>query len=82
MTLQYQYLRNATAKITYAGVTFLEDPFLAEKESFDGFPGTVNRYLRNPMIALPESVDQIDAGIDAVLLTHMYLDHWGESLSM
>ncbi|WP_044469982.1 MBL fold metallo-hydrolase [Mannheimia massilioguelmaensis] len=79
MALHYQHLRNATAKITYAGVTFLVDPFLAEKESFDGFPGTVNSHLRNPMTALPERIEQIVSGIDAVLLTHTHLDHWDEA---
>ena len=41
-TDQYQHIRNATARITYANQTFLVDPFLAPKESMAGFPGTHN----------------------------------------
>ncbi|SQE30892.1 Uncharacterised protein [Mannheimia haemolytica] len=31
---QYQHIRNATAKIEYAGKTFLVDPYLAEKDRY------------------------------------------------
>lgn len=36
----YQHIRNATAKIEYAGQTFLIDPFFAKKGSMAGFDGT------------------------------------------
>ena len=39
-TVQIQQIRNATAKIEYAGKTFLVDPFLAKKGTYPGFPDT------------------------------------------
>ncbi|VEI47531.1 Uncharacterised protein [Actinobacillus equuli] len=40
--MEYQHVRNATAKINYAGTTFLVDPYLATKGAYEGFAGTVN----------------------------------------
>ena len=75
-TVQVQQIRNATAKISYAGKTFLIDPFLAKKGTYPGFPGTFNSQLRNPMVELPMSANELMKGVDAVLVTHTHLDHW------
>ena len=75
-TVQVQQIRNATAKISYAGKTFLVDPFLAKKGTYPGFPGTFNSQLRNPMVELPMPANEIMKGVDAVLVTHTHLDHW------
>ena len=75
-TVQVQQIRNATAKIDYAGKTFLVDPFLAKKGTYPGFPGTFNSQLRNPMVELPMPASEIMKGVDAVLVTHTHLDHW------
>ena len=75
-TVQVQQIRNATAKISYAGKTFLVDPFLAKKGTYPGFPGTFNSQLRNPMVELPMPASEIMKGVDAVLVTHTHLDHW------
>lgn len=75
-TVQVQQIRNATAKISYAGKTFLVDPFLAKKGTYPGFPGTFNSQLRNPMVELPMSANELMKGVDAVLVTHTHLDHW------
>ncbi|USX12446.1 MBL fold metallo-hydrolase [Oxalobacteraceae bacterium OTU3CAMAD1] len=75
-TVQVQQIRNATAKISYAGKTFLVDPFLAKKGAYPGFPGTFNSQLRNPMVELPMSANELMKGVDAVLVTHTHLDHW------
>jgi L-ascorbate metabolism protein UlaG (beta-lactamase superfamily) len=75
-TVEMQQVRNATVKITYAGTTFLIDPMLAKKAAYPGFENTYRSHLRNPMVDLPESTDNVIAGVDAVIVTHTHLDHW------
>lgn len=74
--VQVQQIRNATAKINYAGKTFLLDPFLAKKGKYPGFAGTFNSQLRNPLIELPIPVKDVMKGVDAVIVSHTHLDHW------
>ncbi|MCW2293157.1 L-ascorbate metabolism protein UlaG (beta-lactamase superfamily) [Pseudomonas sp. BIGb0408] len=78
-TVELQQVRNATAKITYAGSTFLIDPMLAKKNAYPGFEGTYRSHLRNPMVDLPESPDVVISGVDAVIVTHTHLDHWDDA---
>jgi L-ascorbate metabolism protein UlaG (beta-lactamase superfamily) len=75
-SVQVQQIRNATAKINYAGKTFVLDPFLAKKGTYPGFPGTFNSQLRNPLIELPIPAKDIMQGVDAVIVSHTHLDHW------
>ncbi|GAB1662691.1 hypothetical protein Mh1957_07650 [Mannheimia haemolytica] len=75
----YQHIRNATAKIEYAGQTFLVDPFFAKKGAMEGFKGTFNSHLRSPMVELPMPVSEIIKGVDAVIVTHTHEDHWDEA---
>ncbi|MDQ1830214.1 MBL fold metallo-hydrolase [Massilia scottii] len=75
-TVQVQQIRNATAKISFAGKTFLVDPFLAKKGTYPGFAGTFNSHLRNPLVELPMPVKEIMKGVDAVIVSHTHLDHW------
>ncbi|MGN6924009.1 MBL fold metallo-hydrolase, partial [Neisseria sp. P0017.S006] len=72
----YQHIRNATAKVEYAGQTFLVDPFFAPKHSMNGFPGTFNNQAKMPLVGLPMSVNKILDGVDAVIVTHTHEDHW------
>ena len=74
--VQIQQIRNATAKINYAGKTFLLDPLLAKKGEYPGFPGTFHSELRNPLVDLPMPVTQVMKGVDAVIVSHTHLDHW------
>lgn len=73
---QIQQIRNATAKIHYAGKTFLLDPFLAKKGRYPGFEGTFNSKLRNPLIELPMPAQEVLKGVDAIIVSHTHLDHW------
>lgn len=75
--MKYQHLRNATAKLNYAGTTFLIDPMLSPKDTYPGFPGT-NSETKIPMTNLPISIDEILNGVDAILVTHTHLDHWDD----
>ncbi|WKT00788.1 MBL fold metallo-hydrolase [Gallibacterium salpingitidis] len=74
--ISYQHIRNATARINIAGNTFLIDPYLATKNSYPGFEGTVNSQLRNPRIDMSMPAEQVIKGIDAVIVTHTHPDHW------
>lgn len=76
MQMQMQHIRNATAKITYAGQTFLVDPLLAPKGAYPGFEGTFHSEQRNPLVDLPMTTEEVMAGVDAVIVTHTHLDHW------
>lgn len=74
LTTQYQHIRNATAKIQYAGKTFLVDPYLAEKGRYFAPNATV----ANPLINMSLSIEEVLAGVDAVIVTHTHTDHWDE----
>lgn len=76
---QIQLVRNATLKISYADTTFLLDPMLAKKGAYPGFEGTYRSTLRNPLLELPMSVDEVISGVDAIIVTHTHLDHWDEA---
>lgn len=77
--VQMQQIRNATVKITYGETTFLVDPMLAKKGAYPGFDGTYRSELRNPLIELPMSAQDVLAGVDAVIVTHTHLDHWDDA---
>lgn len=46
--------------------------------SYPGFPGTVNRHLANPTVALTIPMEEI-LSVDAVIVTHTHPDHWDEA---
>ncbi|MBR0186366.1 MAG: MBL fold metallo-hydrolase [Synergistaceae bacterium] len=78
-SVSYKHIRNATAKISYAGSVFLIDPFLAEKGTYPGFVGTPNSEKRIPLIDMAEPVEAVVRDVDAVILTHTHLDHWDQA---
>lgn len=73
---QMQHIRSATFKLTYAGTTFLIDPLLAKKGAYPGFEGTLRSEMRNPTAELPMPAAEVIADVDAVVVTHVHLDHW------
>ncbi|WP_183563509.1 MBL fold metallo-hydrolase [Mucilaginibacter sp. SP1R1] len=76
--MNLQLLRNATQILSANGKTILIDPMLGPKDSYDPFPNTRNT-LRNPLVGLPINTSELRQLInrtDAVLLTHVHLDHW------
>lgn len=70
-------IRNATLVVEYAGKKFLIDPFLAEKGTYPPFPNSLRQDQNNPLVNLPTSMDNI-INVDAVIVTHLHLDHWDE----
>ena len=73
---QLQHVRNATAKLKSGDATFLIDPMLAKPGAYEGFANTYRGGMRNPFTPLPMPVEDLLAGVDAVILTHTHLDHW------
>jgi len=71
-------IRNATLKLEYSGIRFLIDPMLADKEAWPGFSGTARSHLRNPLVALPVSVEEL-LDVDVIIVTHTHQDHWDEA---
>ena len=74
--VQFQQIRNATARISFAGKTFLLDPLLAKKGAYPGFDGTFRSERRNPLVELPMPAAEVLKGVDAVIVSHTHLDHW------
>lgn len=68
-------IRNATLKLEYSGTRFLIDPMLADKEAWPGFSGTARSHLRNPLVALPVSTEEL-LDVDVIIVTHTHQDHW------
>ena len=74
-SVEVQQIRNATVKIDFSGTTFLVDPMLSPKGGFPGFEGTYRSELRNPLVEMPFSVDEVLKSVEAVVVTHTHTDH-------
>ena len=72
-------IRNATLRIEFAGKHFLVDPFLGKKGSYPPFPASLRQDQFNPLDDLPMPVEQILADLDAIVVTHLHLDHWDDA---
>ncbi|MDU9691728.1 MBL fold metallo-hydrolase [Priestia aryabhattai] len=77
--MKITHIRNATLLVEYGGKTFLIDPMLAEKGTYPPFPNSIRQDQNNPLVSLPLSVEEIIEGIDAVILTHLHLDHFDDA---
>ncbi|MBV7264623.1 MBL fold metallo-hydrolase [Erythrobacter ani] len=71
-TVTYEFIRNATARLSYAGMTLLLDPMLSSKGALQSFAGIAP----NPTVDLPKPAEEIIAGIDGVIVSHMHSDHF------
>lgn len=76
--MNIQQIRNATIVVHFAGKKFLIDPFLAEKGAYPPFPNSLRQNQNNPLVSLPTSIDSLINNADAVIVTHLHLDHWDE----
>lgn len=71
-------VRNATLKLELGGVRFLIDPMLADQGAYPGFAGSARAHLRNPTVPLGLPLAEV-LDVDAVIVTHLHLDHWDEA---
>ncbi|USL40824.1 MBL fold metallo-hydrolase [Priestia megaterium] len=77
--MKITHIRNATLIVEYGGKTFLIDPMLAEKGTYPPFPNSIRQDQNNPLVNLPISVEEIIDGVDAVIVTHLHLDHFDDA---
>lgn len=77
--MNIQQIRNATLVIEYAGKKFLVDPFLSEKGVYPPFPNSARQDQNNPLVGLPIPINEIIQDVDAVIVTHLHLDHWDDA---
>ncbi|KAA6481695.1 MBL fold metallo-hydrolase [Bacillus swezeyi] len=77
--MNIQQIRNATLIVEYADKTFLIDPMLAEKGTYPPFPNSARQDQNNPLVSLPASIDDIAKNLDAVIVTHLHLDHFDDA---
>lgn len=70
--MQIQQIRNATLRITYAGRQFVTDPCLAPKHTLESWANI----SPNPLVDLPCSPQEVVAGIDMVIVSHLHKDHF------
>ncbi|MEI2296812.1 MBL fold metallo-hydrolase [Ensifer sp. MJa1] len=73
--MKLQLIRNATLKLDYAGHTVLIDPFLGPKDSLPSFAGR----SPNPTVDLPVAIDEILAGVELVVISHLHEDHFDDT---
>ncbi|MFS0869084.1 MBL fold metallo-hydrolase [Paenibacillus xylanilyticus] len=77
--MKITHIRNATIIVEYAGHQFLIDPFLADKGTYPPFPNSARQDQMNPLVSLPTSIENIIRNIDAVIVTHLHLDHFDDA---
>lgn len=83
--MKIKQIRNATLRLEYAGKNFLVDPWLVGSEArfrFVDIPGMpfhtpdpVKERIPMPIFDLPEPVEQVLAGVDCCIVTHIHPDH-------
>ena len=70
--MQIQLIRSATLRIEYAQHTFVIDPYLGAKHTRPSFAGI----SPNPLVDLPCSPQEVIAGIEMVIVSHLHSDHF------
>ncbi len=74
----FQQIRNATVKLKYPGITFMIDPWLSDVCSPEEkmLACENRRFIPKPVCPLPEAAEDLIAGVDLFLLTHLHPDHF------
>jgi L-ascorbate metabolism protein UlaG (beta-lactamase superfamily) len=70
--MKLRLIRNATLLLDYADHHILIDPYFAAKHALPSFMGK----SPNPMVDLPLSTDEILAGVELVIVSHLHSDHF------
>jgi L-ascorbate metabolism protein UlaG (beta-lactamase superfamily) len=71
-------IRNATLLLEMGGRRLLVDPALDPAGARPPIPNTADP-RPNPLVELPRPADEIVAGVDAVLVTHLHADHFDDA---
>ena len=70
--MRLRLFRNATQRLRYAGRELLLDPYLAPKHSRPSYAGR----SPNPLVDLPCPPEEILAGAELLVLSHLHSDHF------
>jgi len=70
--MHIQLIRSATLRFNYAQKDFLIDPYLAARHTRPSFTGR----SPNPLVDLPCSPQEVIAGIEMALISHLHSDHF------
>jgi len=70
--MQLQLIRSATLRLEYAHHRFVIDPYLAAKLTRPSYTGA----SPNPLVDLPCSPQEVIAGIEMALISHLHSDHF------
>ncbi len=70
--MRLQLIRNATLRLTYGGRLWLIDPYLAPRHSRPSYTGR----SPNPLVELPCSIEDVLAGAEVVVVSHLHSDHF------
>ncbi len=77
MSRRLTLIRNATVLLELDGQRLLVDPMLDDAGARPAVENTANE-RRNPLVPLPLPPEEIVAGLDAVLVTHLHRDHFDD----
>ncbi len=70
--MQVQLIRSATIRVDYAGRKFVIDPYLAAKHAMPSYTGK----SPNPLVELPCPPQEVIAGIEMAVISHLHSDHF------
>ena len=70
--MRLRLLRNATQRLRYAGREILLDPYFAPRHSRPSYAGR----SPNPLVDLPCPPEEIMAGAELLILSHLHSDHF------
>lgn len=70
--MRFRLFRNATQRLRYAGQELLLDPFFAPRHSRPSYAGR----SPNPLVDLPCPPEEIMAGAELLIVSHLHSDHF------
>ena len=76
--MRYTLIRNATAVLEIGGSRFLIDPMLDPARTRPAIQNTLNQQP-NPLVDLPEGWEELVASADALVVTHLHMDHFDDT---
>lgn len=77
-SLELTLIRHATIVVEMDGVRVLVDPMLDDAGARPPVAGTPEQ-RRNPLVPLPANAGELLRDLDAILVTHLHVDHFDEA---